>query len=131
MCPHHRGKHRLSQRLVQLVLPELARTLLHLSGVLTAAALHVGLRTCVAEVARMMCIGLTLDCGHMVDGGPSLALYPPLQVLQEFHVITLRNFDTTGGRVDGRLAVLGNAYITEYSIAWGLRPADVDVEVYR
>ena len=60
-----------------------------------------------------------------------MALYPPLQVLQEFHVITLRNFDTTGGRVDGRLAVLGNAYITEYSIAWGLRPADVDVEVSR
>ena len=94
---------------MQLVLPELARILLRLSGVLRADALHVGMRMCVAEVARMMCIGLTLDCGHMVDDGPSLALYPPLQVLQEFHVITLRNFDATGSAVDGRLAVLGNA----------------------
>jgi hypothetical protein len=45
----------------------------------------------------------------MVDDGPSLALYPPLQVLQEFHVITIRNFDATDSAVDGRLAVLGNA----------------------
>jgi len=65
-------------------------------------------RSC-KDDAGMMCIGLTLGCGHVVDGGPSLALYPPLQVLQEFHVITLRNFDATGSAVDGRLAVLGNA----------------------
>jgi hypothetical protein len=69
--------------------------------------------------------------GLWTHGGPSLIPRPPLQVLQEFHVITLRNFDATDGRVDGRLAVLGNAYITAYSIAWGLRPADVDVEVSR
>ena len=52
-----------------------------------------------------------------------------MQVLQEYHVVTLRDFTATASAVDGRLAVLGDAYLDEYAIAAGLRPAMIDVDL--
>lgn len=53
-----------------------------------------------------------------------------VQPLSEYHVLALNTFEGISSAVDGRLAVFGNAYITEYSVGNGVRNS-VSVAVSR